>query len=112
MVSRKCQQYLKVVVITSLCWCILDVWILNYFSGCANSGPQAAVKRHIPSGSATDLSEADIDAGNQDDNGDIQNSDEEVVKENVNNKKSFFDNIIPDGKVLFEWRDIHRFLMS
>ena len=101
MVSRKCQQYLKVVVITSLCWCILDVWILNYFSGCANSSPQAAVKRHIPSGSATDLSKADIDAGNQDDNGDIQNSDEEVVKENVNNKKSFFDNIIPDGKVLF-----------
>lgn len=34
MFSRKAQHVLKIVVLTSLVWCLLDVFILNYFSGC------------------------------------------------------------------------------
>ncbi|KAF6026707.1 GALNT1 [Bugula neritina] len=37
MFSRKSQQVLKVVVLTSLVWCLLDVFILTYFSGCAET---------------------------------------------------------------------------
>lgn len=101
MISRKYQQYLKIVVITSLCWCILDVWILNYFSGCANSQPPEPLRhkaaRAAVTEAVTDMSEAHIDASNNNNDGGIENS-EEVPEENVKSKKGFFDNIIPDGE--------------
>lgn len=37
MFGRKGQQVIKVVVLTSLVWCMLDVWILTYYSGCADN---------------------------------------------------------------------------
>lgn len=109
MISRKYQQYLKIVVITSLCWCILDVWILNYFSGCANSQPPEPLRhkaaravtdkaaRAAVTEAVTDMSQAHIDASNNNNDGGIENS-EEVPEENVKSKKGFFDNIIPDGE--------------
>ena len=47
MISRKYQQYIKVVVLTSLVWCLLDVWLLTYFSNCTDSPtkPEATVKQ-------------------------------------------------------------------
>lgn len=45
--GKKFQQTLKVVVITSLCWCILDVMLIQYFSECANS-PKPLPKQDHP----------------------------------------------------------------
>lgn len=44
MCSRKWQQYLKVIVLTSLVWCMLDVWILTYFSNCADNASAVSHK--------------------------------------------------------------------
>ncbi|XP_067934331.1 polypeptide N-acetylgalactosaminyltransferase 13-like [Watersipora subatra] len=61
--SRKWQQTIKIVVITSLCWCIMDVWLLSYFSNCADNKlkPSAFVDTHERS------NENLVDSKNQDD---------------------------------------------
>ncbi|XP_067931373.1 polypeptide N-acetylgalactosaminyltransferase 13-like [Watersipora subatra] len=41
MVSRKTVQVVKVVVLTSLVWCLMDVFLLTYFSGCAETPTKA-----------------------------------------------------------------------
>lgn len=35
--TRRWSQYVKVIAVTSLFWCSLDIFIINYFSNC-NSG--------------------------------------------------------------------------
>lgn len=47
------------VVLTSLVWCMLDVWILTYYSGCAdNPHPSRSLKPnadiHIPASDSQD----------------------------------------------------------
>ena len=62
MFSRKTLHVLKIVVATSLVWCLLDVFILNYFSGCETSSRSAR--------SSHSDKHQESDSGEQDDNDD------------------------------------------
>ena len=42
MVSRLKLQYCKIILATSLVWFLLDVFLLMYFTDCANSNPDCS----------------------------------------------------------------------
>lgn len=78
---------MKVILLTSLCWCILDVWILNYFSGCAIKGSKSNQLRD-----GTDLSVTELN-----DNGRQDQSEDESAVTKTKEKESFLEKMIPDG---------------
>ena len=102
--SRKHHHTIKVVVITSLCWCVFDVWLLSSFSGCANSGLTTGI-------SLREKVDNDIADESIEKIGKVFKEDEQVVgaDESAEDEKDlvappkikksdgFFDKIIPDG---------------
>ena len=81
MLSRKTVQVLKVIVLTSLVWCMLDVWILTYYSGCADTPVQVQHRQ-------------DVD--------DVEDSDE-FKSTSTSKSKSLLDKVldkVPEGKYL------------
>lgn len=61
MFSRKSLHVIKIVVLTSLVWCMLDVWILTYYSDCSDSTPPRRSQQQYDSGE----NENEIEDSNQ-----------------------------------------------
>lgn len=97
--SRRFQQTLKVVVITSLCWCILDVWILSYFSGCTTNSQVPSNRQHANPGAtlAFDSEESAIENGKESLKRDRLPP---KASKAATQKANFFDKLIPNGKAL------------
>ncbi|KAF6027953.1 GALNT1 [Bugula neritina] len=87
--SRKWQHTIKVVVITSLCWCILDVWFLSYFSNCANENSNFDKQLHA-------INKAEEAAGGKNE---VQGKSRSLVPavENVAKDTGFLDKILPSA---------------
>lgn len=79
-------------MITSLCWCILDVWFLSYFSNCANENSNFDKQLHA-------INKAEEAAGGKNE---VQGKSRSLVPavENVAKDTGFLDKILPSGKFL------------
>lgn len=91
LLSRKGQQTLKVVVITSLCWCIVDVWFLSYFSGCTTNSVSSPVFNNKGGGDAG-ITEFPVHSEEQDGGDPMKGQ-----KKTEDKDGGFFNNLLPEG---------------
>lgn len=95
MFSKRWQQSLKIIVITSLCWCILDVWIISYFSNCASNSPSLP---RVGRGDGALATNPILKEQKQSERSESEGHGDSVERRGEQPKDSgFFDKILPDG---------------